>query len=216
MIIERAFDRLRDFAGEMFNVGVIRFVLVAALSVLQMGAGVAYIESTEQGGSQPTVPVAIAPLSDPEPKNLAPGSREEDSPVAEIQPAAVAHTRSIALTIVAIASPFVTLLIGALTIVSKHRITEHQLDLESAHDNKAQEIDARKKALEVRLALLERGIPCEHADCPVVQISTGQRPWDVLPPFTAHPSSPNALIRCGGLTASRVPEMPESSGSGSV
>lgn len=88
-----------------------------------------------------------------------------------------------AITVVALASPFVTLAIGAMTIVSRHRITERQMDSDRDHDRLRQDIDARQKAIEVRLSLLERGIPCEHDDCPVVEVATGKRPWDRLPPM---------------------------------
>jgi len=88
-----------------------------------------------------------------------------------------------AITVMALASPVVTLIIGGMTIVSKQHITERQMELESRHGDREQEINARQKALDIRLALLERGIPCEHKDCPVVEVATGKRRWDQLPPM---------------------------------
>ena len=142
----------------------LRSLLVAAVSIVQAGVGIAYVSVDD------TIPQAAPPP---------PVAASEPSP----HVSQAASSRSMALTVIALASPCVTLLIGALAIASKHRITEHQLDLGEQHDKRDKEFEARRKAIEVRLALLEKGIPCEHEDCPVIQVATGQRPWDELPPF---------------------------------
>lgn len=143
----------------------LRGALVAVVSVIQLGIGVVYAtadEPTEQNKALPTS-VAAAP--------------------ADAEPAAAVSSRSVAVTVIALASPCVTFLIGALAIVSKHRITEYRLDMDERHDRRDRDFEARQKAVEVRLALLAKGIPCEHEDCPVVEVATGKRPWDELPPF---------------------------------
>lgn len=126
-------------------------IFFAFLSVLQLGAGLAYAE--------------------------APAVEKTEG------------FRIDAITAVALASPVVTLAIGAMTIVSRHRITERQMDYERIHDQSEQDIEARQKAVEVRLTLLEKGIPCEHADCPIVEIATGKRDWSKLPPLKPNPAT---------------------------
>jgi hypothetical protein len=88
-----------------------------------------------------------------------------------------------AITFVALASPFVTISIGCMGILSKFWSAKMKMDHESQHDKREQEIEARQKAIEIRMDLLDRGVPCEHADCPIVEIAAGKRPWDTLPPL---------------------------------
>ena len=123
----------------------------AALSVFQLGAGLAYAEAPKVEKTE--------------------GYRID------------------AITAVALASPVVTLAIGAMTIVSRHRITERQMDYERAHDQSEQDIEARQKAMEVRMALLEKGIPCENENCPIVEVAIGKRDWSKLPPLKPNPAT---------------------------
>lgn len=77
-----------------------------------------------------------------------------------------------AITVVALASPFVTLAIGAMTIVSRHRITARQMELESRHGDREQDIKAHQMDLDFRLKVLERGSKCDLAGCPIVKVAT--------------------------------------------
>lgn len=77
-----------------------------------------------------------------------------------------------AITVVALASPFVTLAIGAMTIASRHRITARQMELESRHGDREQGIKAHQMELDFRLKVLERGIKCNLDGCPIVMATS--------------------------------------------
>jgi hypothetical protein len=88
-----------------------------------------------------------------------------------------------AITFVALASPFVTISIGCMGILSKFWSTKMKMDHESQHDKREQEIEARQKAIEIRMDLLDRGVPCEVPNCPIYEIAAGKLAWDTLPPL---------------------------------
>lgn len=92
-----------------------------------------------------------------------------------------------ARTFVALASPCVTIAIGGMALLSKFWSAKIKMDHESQHDRREQEIEARQKAIEVRMDLLDRGVPCEHANCPIIEIAAGKREWDTLPPLKRPP-----------------------------
>lgn len=96
-----------------------------------------------------------------------------------------------ALAMLAVGSSIVTALLGGLHAWLNHIGKLRRLDLEIAQSAHDREDKMRLEAVKARIDLLEKEIPCEHVDCPVMQIIRGDRQWDKLPPLKKPDLTPN-------------------------
>ena len=97
-----------------------------------------------------------------------------------------------ALAMLAVGSSIVTALLGGLHAWLNHIGKLRRLDLEIAEASQDRVDKMRLAAIDKRLELLEHGIPCEHEDCPVLEIMRGERDWSKLPPLKKLPNlNPN-------------------------
>lgn len=96
------------------------------------------------------------------------------------------------LTLLVIGSSFATAALGGLHAWLAHLGKTKRLELELQQIAWAKEVEVRLAAADKRLALIDRGIPCELDNCPVVAIVSGSYDWSKLPPLQHHvaPSVP--------------------------
>lgn len=109
------------------------------------------------------------------------------------------------LSIIAVGSSVVTAMLGGLHAWLNHQGKLKRLDLEIAEAANDRIDKMRLAAIDKRLHLLERGIPCENADCPVIQVLQGDRPWDTLPPLKKPCLHPNPATAKPGDDTVDVP-----------
>jgi hypothetical protein len=87
------------------------------------------------------------------------------------------------LGMLAIGSSVVTALLGGLHAWLNHCGKLKRLDLEIAEAAHDREDKMRLAAVEKRITLIEKGIPCEVESCPVIEMVKGRMDWDKLPPL---------------------------------
>ena len=100
---------------------------------------------------------------------------------AETAKASMGGSRIDVITVLAVASPFVTISLGGIHAYLSHKGKIRRLDWEIEESRARRISDERWRAVEARIAMLEKGVPCEHADCPVIATAQGKLPYDGIP-----------------------------------
>lgn len=85
------------------------------------------------------------------------------------------------ITVLAIASPLVTISLGWIHAYLSHKGKIRRLEWEIEESRDRRLAEARWKGVEARIVMLERGIKCERSDCPIIEVAEGKRPYDDLP-----------------------------------
>ena len=100
---------------------------------------------------------------------------------AETAKSGMGESRIDVITVLAVASPFVTISLGGIHAYLSHKGKIRRLEWEIEESRDRRLAEARWKGVEARIVMLERGIQCERSDCPIIEVAEGKRPYDDLP-----------------------------------
>ena len=100
---------------------------------------------------------------------------------AETAKSGMGESRIDVITVLAVASPFVTISLGGIHAYLSHKGKIRRLEWEIEESRDKRIAEARWKGVEASIAMLKNGIKCERRDCPVIEVAEGKRPYDDLP-----------------------------------